>query len=444
MDDTRDELGEARREGVSVHADTERVRLAATAFLRTRPLVLGPFFAATAVVLVLSGVPKERLAGLGLGASVLLVVFFAERARAGAGREPVTARGFATSLTLTVLGIGFAMALTGGLVSPLAPMLFAPLGIGFAAFGPSREERRLLALFALTVLAQGLVTVMVPGVALPREAMAPVLGLALVASATLLRVGVSGLTGAHVRAVHDRDAAMDALAAASAARTKELELLGSRLAHEVKNPLTAVRALAEGMAERARDEGRGRSRDAARLEVVLAEVGRIQEIVEGYAALARPLESVDARPCDLGAVLTAVVATLEGRATRAGVTVALGLPDETARTFTVDPRRVHEAAQNLVQNAIEASPRGAHVEVVLTGREPTVEVCDRGHGVDPSLRARLGEPFVTDKAGGTGLGLAHTRRVAELHGGGLELLPREGGGTRALLRLGPGVTKGET
>jgi signal transduction histidine kinase len=329
------------------------------------------------------------------------------------------------------------MSLTGGIVSPLVPMLFAPLGIGFAAFGPSREERRLLVMLALVVLSSGLVTAFVPDLALPRHAVAPVLGLAVAASAILLRVGVSSLTGAHVRAVHDRDAAMSALAAASAARTKELELVGSRLAHEVKNPLTAVRALAEGMAERAREKGQGTSRDAERLEVVLAEVSRIQEIVEGYAALARPLESVDARPCDLAAVLTAVVATLEGRATRAGVTVGLTLPDEASRTFTVDPRRVHEAVQNLVQNAIEASPRGAHVEVTLTnGREPTVSVCDRGHGVAPEIRARLGDPFVTGKPGGTGLGLAHVRRVAELHGGTLEVLPRDGGGTRAVLRLG--------
>jgi signal transduction histidine kinase len=441
MDDMRAELGEVRSRGAAP-ADTERLRLAATAFLRTRPLVLGPFFAATAAVLALSGAPKERLAPLGVGASLLLGVFFVERARAAKG--PVTPADLARSLALTVLGIGGAMSLTGGLVSPLVPMLFAPLGIGFAAFGPSREERRLLVMLALVVLCSGLVTAFVPDLALPRHTAAPVLGLAVAASALLLRVGVSGLTGAHVRAVHDRDAAMSALAAASAARTKELELVGSRLAHEVKNPLTAVRALAEGMAERARAKGQGSSRDAERLEVVLAEVSRIQEIVEGYAALARPLESVDARPCDLGAVLTAVVATLEGRATRAGVTVGLTLPDEASRTFTVDPRRVHEAAQNLVQNALEASPRGAHVEVTLThGPEPVVTVCDRGHGVASEIRAHLGDPFVTNKTGGTGLGLAHARRVAELHGGTLEVLPREGGGTRAVLRLGPGVTKGE-
>lgn len=414
--------------------DAERVRLAATAFLRTRPLVLGPFFVAVALVLVFVGAPSRQLVALGIGASALMAVFLHERARAAGG--PVSRALFGRSLVLTVVGIGVAASATGGLVSPLVPMVFAPLGIGFAAFGPSPEERRLLVVFVVVVLVGAVVTFAAPALALPHAAVAPVLALALVASATLLRVGVSSLTGAHVRAVEDRDRASTALAASTAARTRELELLGSRLAHEIKNPLTAVRALGEGMAARA--EGR----DKERLSVVLGEVARIQEIVEGVARLARPLDVVDLRRCDVGVVLTAVVATLEGRATRAEVTVGLTLPAEHARAFVVDPRRVHEAVQNLVLNAVEASPRGAHVEVELTGAPVcTVEVRDDGPGIDDATLARVGEPFVSNKRGGNGLGIAHAKRVAELHRGHLAIERRAeagsgGGGTRAVLVLG--------
>jgi two-component system, NtrC family, sensor histidine kinase HydH len=80
-------------------------------------------------------------------------------------------------------------------------------------------------------------------------------------------------------------------------------------------------------------------------------------------------------------------------------------------------------------NAIEAMPQGGRLEVATRARDSGVEVIvsDTGPGVPAALRDRIFEPFFTDKAGGTGLGLYLSRQLVEAHGGRLELAASEGG-----------------
>jgi len=419
-----------------------RVREVATAFLRVRPVILAPFLVAAVAVLAATGAPVRQVLALAAGASVFLGVFVVERVRAR--RREVRTEELARSLLLTLLGIGVASTATGGIVSPLVPMLFAPLGVGFAAFGPSREVRALAAMFGLVVVASMGVAFVAPGLAVPPAGARVVLVLAFVASALLLYVGVSGLTEAHRRAADDLAAAGEALARASEARTRDLESLGSRLAHEVKNPLAAVRALAEVMAETADTKGK------KRLAVVSSEVARIQTIVEGYAALARPLDVVRRAPTEVAALLASIVATLEARAERAGVTLELSSPPE-GETFPLDERRVHEAVVNLVLNAIEASrppSSGARVRVLgaLGPAGARIVVEDLGVGMSEATASRVGTPFFTRREGGTGLGASHAKAVAALHGGDLAYESEEGRGTRATLVLAwpEGERRGES
>lgn len=400
-----------------------RVQDVATDFLRLRPLVLGPFFLAAVLVLWATGAPTPRTLGLTLGASLFLTVFLYERARAR--RHAVSPADFGRSLRMTLVGIGLASTATGGVTSPLVPMLFAPLGVGFAAFGPSPEQSRLTAVFAVVVAALVAVAYAAPGLTLSTDATRPLLALALAASAALLRVGVAGLTEAHARAG-------EALVEASATRTRDLERVGSRLAHELKNPLTAVRTLVETVQERADPK------DQRRLGVMAAEVGRIQDIVEGYAALARPLDTVRPVPTALGPLLTALVATLEDRAARAGVRLTLSMPEAPGPTLTIDPHRVHEAIANLLINALEACderPGDGRVALCCEVSEGRVRVVvrDNGRGMDAATRDRVGTAFFTRRPGGTGLGVAHARRVLALHGATLAYTSRPGDGTEAVV-----------
>ena len=93
---------------------------------------------------------------------------------------------------------------------------------------------------------------------------------------------------------------------------------------------------------------------------------------------------------------------------------------------------------NLVQNALDASPAGGIVELEAEpapGGGARVRVLDRGRGIEPALAAAVFSPGVTSKAGGSGLGLTIARALARQQGGDVELAPRSGGGTAAVVTL---------
>jgi len=102
-----------------------------------------------------------------------------------------------------------------------------------------------------------------------------------------------------------------------------------------------------------------------------------------------------------------------------------------------DPRKVRQILINLVQNALDASPTTAAVEVEATAGPGVarVRVLDRGRGPDPTLGDAVFSPGVTTKARGSGLGLTIARALARQHGGDLVLSTRPGGGAVAELIL---------
>lgn len=208
-------------------------------------------------------------------------------------------------------------------------------------------------------------------------------------------------------------------------RTQALARLVSALAHEVKNPLGAIRLTVEMLREGARD---AREREA--FDVVTSEVERLALLVDQLRLLGGPQRFAPV-PVDvaktLGEVLTLLHRTFEHR----GLSVERA---GEAPSALVDPRALKQAILNLLLNAIEASPRGGKVVARLSSDAGTVrlEVQDEGQGVPPAARAHLFEPFYTTKEGGTGLGLALARRVAVEHGGALVLADAPRGATFVL------------
>jgi two-component system sensor histidine kinase HydH len=207
-----------------------------------------------------------------------------------------------------------------------------------------------------------------------------------------------------------------------------LTALSGEIAHELKNPLASVKGLATLIG---RDlEGK----PAERLAVLQREVGRMEEILEGFLNFSRPLLPLHQEEQPLRHLCDSVVALHEGLAREREVT--LTIVEEQAVHAWCDTRKVKQVLINLVQNALDASLAGSTVELVLLGgREARVEVRDRGTGLSESVRARLFEPGVTTKARGSGLGLALARGLVRQHGGELTLMDREGGGCVAALTL---------
>lgn len=211
------------------------------------------------------------------------------------------------------------------------------------------------------------------------------------------------------------------------ARTGALLKLLVSVAHEVRNPLGAIRAIARAQA-RAID--RTGAADAAQLELIAAETDRLALLIEGLRSVGRPVATVR-RPVDPDATVDDVLKLLSHQLAHRQVTVARERPGA-AVVVEADAMQVRQVALNLLQNAADAMPRGGAVRVRsgAAGGRWRLEVEDEGPGVAEPLRARLFEPFVTTKESGLGVGLYLSRRLARAHGGELSLAPAPAPGER--------------
>ncbi len=201
-----------------------------------------------------------------------------------------------------------------------------------------------------------------------------------------------------------------------------------RLAHEFKNLLTPMSLSLHRLRRRTgavSEEHRAAvSESLAALASGVDQMARLAEQFSQYARLPEPrFETLD-----LDQLVRSAVALHEHE----GVAVKLTHPAG-AVPVRGDSLLLSRAVHNLILNACEASPPGGCVEVVTRTADGAaiVEVLDRGAGLDPAVRARLFEPYVSTKRRGSGLGLSLVRDVATQHGGHVTLEDRGGGGAIA-------------
>jgi len=202
--------------------------------------------------------------------------------------------------------------------------------------------------------------------------------------------------------------------------------LAAQMAHDVRNPLAAVRGSAEFLLE---ERARGRSLDehAMYLELILEQTDRIGRVVEDYQRLGRA--EAKCACLDLGDTLRDVV-TAQRMALGEGVDVLLELEGGPC-TVMADAGLLVGAVENLLRNAHEAMPKGGTIRVVVErkGSLAVVRVVDTGQGMDASTREAALDDFFTTKAKGSGLGLSFVRRVAEAHGSSVRVTSAVGKGT---------------
>jgi two-component system nitrogen regulation sensor histidine kinase NtrY len=207
-----------------------------------------------------------------------------------------------------------------------------------------------------------------------------------------------------------------------------------QIAHQIKNPLTPIRLAAERIAKHFA-EGRGDLKEVvqAGCRAIVDHVRSMQELLDAFARYAK-LPPVQRRPVAVGPLLQQTVRLYQGL--KEGV--AVRLEDQVGeREAWLDRDLFRQVLVNLLDNALEASPSPGEVLVraFWEGEELVVEILDRGPGLpveDPDL---LFQPFYSSKGRGSGVGLAVVLRIVTDHGGSVRLLPREGGGVKAVVRL---------
>ena len=192
--------------------------------------------------------------------------------------------------------------------------------------------------------------------------------------------------------------------------------MAAMVAHEVRNPLGTLRGQVELARERLPADAPPRERE--RFAEMLAEIDRLNRLTEEFLGLARDVPLARAE-VDLAALAGALVDELAPVAEASGARLELAAP--AAVTVQADGDKLRQAVRNLVLNAVQVGGTAVRVEVAAERERARLTVTDDGPGVPAELASTLFEPFVTARRGGSGLGLAVARRVAEGHGGALAL-----------------------
>jgi signal transduction histidine kinase len=215
-----------------------------------------------------------------------------------------------------------------------------------------------------------------------------------------------------------------------------VETIAAGIAHEVRNPLNALRInlgiLEQELSELVPD------RTGHVFQVIgkiANELRSLDDFVTEFLRYARPPrlkpEVVPVRP-----LLEDLAAFIGPECARKGVALLLAV-EGGPEAIEADGFQLKHALLNLVLNALQATPSGGSITIETRGSAEALEVAvrDTGEGMTEEVLARVFEAFFTTREGGAGLGLPIARRIVEAHGGSLQVELREGGGARACISL---------
>lgn len=210
----------------------------------------------------------------------------------------------------------------------------------------------------------------------------------------------------------------------------------SHIAHQINTPLAALGLNVTYLRlEVARRLGGASAEIEEVSEAIAGEIDRLKRVVNDYLRFAR-LPQPAPELHSLRELVEGFLDFIEPEARGRGVRLDADLGAEPA-VARVDADLFRQAFLNLVQNSFEAMPQGGTLRLRLRSEngELVLALEDTGRGISDQALPRIFDPFFTTKKDGTGLGLAHVRRVVEEHGGSIECWSRSGEGTRFVLRL---------
>lgn len=227
-------------------------------------------------------------------------------------------------------------------------------------------------------------------------------------------------------------------------RLAALGEMAAGLAHEIRNPLGAIKGAAQVLDPKGLDE---ESREF--LGVIIEEVNRLNGVVSQFLDYARPLKQSFV-PTDVNDVLTRTAKLVEtGLGENPLVKLELALDPQLPKAQG-DAEQLKQVFINLAQNAIQAMPTGGKLRIETRGPEDApwrlpgvarapdmleVRFTDTGKGIPAEELRHIFVPFFTTKEKGTGLGLAVSQRIVKSHGGVVSVTSHVGNGTEFLLRL---------
>jgi signal transduction histidine kinase len=207
-----------------------------------------------------------------------------------------------------------------------------------------------------------------------------------------------------------------------ARRLAAIGRLTAGVGHEVKNPINAMVVHLELLRGKlVGQEGEAFSGAQRHVEILAGEMDRLDRVVQTLADFSRPME-LRLREHDLRHVVGAVVELTAAEMRENGVNVIVKAPPEPV-IVRVDAELLRQALLNLMLNGMQAMPRGGRlwVRIRRDNQSAILEVMDEGEGIPVELLPRIFELYFTTKPKGSGIGLAMTYRILQMHGGAMEV-----------------------
>jgi signal transduction histidine kinase len=220
-------------------------------------------------------------------------------------------------------------------------------------------------------------------------------------------------------------------------RLAAISRLTGGVAHEIKNPLNAIALHIEILKTKLREA----ELDARELDVIAAEIARLDRVVKTFLDFTRPVE-LRLAEVDLVALVREITSLVWPEAERRGIAVRLESTLSEGR-IRGDADLLKQALLNVVNNGLEAMKEGGQLLVRVDGEgdEVMISIADTGPGIAPEARDKIFNLYFTTKPKGSGIGLAMTFRIIQLHNATIDFTSEPGQGTTFRLRF-PGEVAG--
>nr|WP_244142542.1 MULTISPECIES: PAS domain-containing protein [Bacillus amyloliquefaciens group] len=199
--------------------------------------------------------------------------------------------------------------------------------------------------------------------------------------------------------------------------------LAAGIAHEIRNPLTAIKGFLQLMKPTMEE-------NEHYFEIVFSELSRIELILSELLMLAKPQQNAVKERVNLKKIISEVTALLETQANLKGIFIKTDYEHD-SMYINGDQNQLKQVFINLIKNAVESMPDGGTVHILMTEDEYSVNVTvkDEGDGIPENVLKRIGEPFLTTKEKGTGLGLMVTFNLIKNHQGAIQVDSKPDRGT---------------
>ncbi|MGG3663749.1 PAS domain-containing protein [Bacillus gobiensis] len=216
-------------------------------------------------------------------------------------------------------------------------------------------------------------------------------------------------------------------------RSEKLSLAGqlaAGIAHEIRNPLTAIKGFLQLMKPAIHKNGQY-------FDIVFSELNRIELILSELLMLAKPQQHAINNSLNMNKLIREVTALLDTQANLNGIIINPSYCNDEESTIKGDGNHLKQVFINFIKNSIESMPAGGKIDIAIQAEKDYIEIVikDEGEGIPEDILKRIGEPFLTTKEKGTSLGLMISYKIIEDHQGTVKVKSKIGEGTTFTIRF---------